>query len=132
MKILYTVAIALLVSGCVSTTRPVVTTGDFGPETLTLINSYREGRSLSPLASHGTLRALARQHSQYQAARNDISHDGFRQRSAQAKAAGLVEYVRRTSVITIKMHSNLFQDGRTPQPIERICFGPTCAMQEFL
>ena len=89
MKILNTVAIALLVLGCASRVQPVATTGDFGPETLTLINTYRESSGVSPLASHGTLKALARQHSRYQAARNAISHGGFRQRSAQAKAAGL-------------------------------------------
>jgi uncharacterized protein YkwD len=64
-------------------------TGNFGSETLALINSYRARRGLSPLASNGTLQGLARQHSRYQAARNRISHDGFRQRSAAAKAAGL-------------------------------------------
>ena len=42
-----------------------------------------------PLAANGTLKALARQHSRDQAARGTIGHDGFRQRSAQAKAAGL-------------------------------------------
>ena len=40
MKILKTIAVAVLVSGCTGTTQPVVTTGDFGPQTLTLINSY--------------------------------------------------------------------------------------------
>jgi uncharacterized protein YkwD len=90
MKILMAIAtIALLVSACQSTTGPVATTGDFGPETLTLINSYRTSRGLSPLASNATLKSLARQHSQYQGAREAISHDGYRQRSAQAKAAGL-------------------------------------------
>ncbi|UXN67294.1 CAP domain-containing protein (plasmid) [Phyllobacterium sp. A18/5-2] len=64
-------------------------TSDFGPQTLTLINSYRVSRGLSPLAPHRTLNALARQHNRYQAVRNTISHDGFRQRSAQARAAGL-------------------------------------------
>jgi uncharacterized protein YkwD len=67
----------------------VVAAGNFGPETLNLINSYRVSRGLSPLASNGTLQDLARQHSRYQAARNSMSHDGFRQRSARAKAAGL-------------------------------------------
>jgi uncharacterized protein YkwD len=67
----------------------VVATSNFGPQTLALINSYRVSRGLSPLASHGTLQALARQHSQYQAARNTLNHNGFRQRSARAKAAGL-------------------------------------------
>lgn len=89
MKILQTIAIAVLVSGCTGTTRPVATTFNFGAQTLTLINSYRASRGISLLASHGTLKALARQHNRYQAARNAMSHDGFRQRSAQAKAAGL-------------------------------------------
>jgi len=89
MKILKTIAVAVLVSGCTSTTQQVVTIGDFGPQTLTLINSYRVSRGISPLASHDTLKALARQHNRYQAARHTISHDGFRQRSAQAKSAGL-------------------------------------------
>ncbi len=90
MEILRAVAIiAVLVSGCQSTTQPAATTVDFGPQTLTLINSYRTSRGLSPLASNATLKTMARQHSQYQASRNAISHDGYRQRSAQAKAAGL-------------------------------------------
>ena len=84
-----TVAAALLISGCASTAYPVLAAGNFGPETLTLINSYRVSRGLSPLAPHRTLQALARQHSQYQATRNTLGHDGFRQRSAKAKAAGL-------------------------------------------
>ncbi len=90
MEILRAVAIiAVLVSGCQSTAQPAATTVDFGPQTLTLINSYRTSRGLSPLASNATLKTMARQHSQYQASRNAISHDGYRQRSAQAKAAGL-------------------------------------------
>jgi uncharacterized protein YkwD len=89
MKNLWTVAaLAVLISGCQSATQPA-TTVDFGPQALTLINSYRTSRGLSPLASNATLTALARQHSRHQAARNAISHDGYRQRSAQAKAAGL-------------------------------------------
>ena len=63
--------------------------GNFGPQTLALINSYRKSRGLSPLVPNGTLQALARQHSRYQAARNRLSHDGFRQRSAAARAAGI-------------------------------------------
>ncbi len=89
MTVLRTIATALLVSGCAGATQPVATKGDFGPETLALINSYRASHGLSPLSSHGTLKALARQHSQYLAARNTISHNGYRQRSAQAKSAGL-------------------------------------------
>lgn len=89
MKTSKTVAIALLVSGCLGATKSIAAAGDFGPETLALINAYRVSRGLSPLASHRTLEALARQHSRYQASRNSLGHDGFRQRSAQAKAAGL-------------------------------------------
>src|SRR5262245_57923494 len=89
LKVLKTIVLAVLVSGCAATTPPVANVVDFGPETLTLINSYRVSRGLSPLTSDSTLRTLARQHSRYQAARNVISHDGFRQRSAEAKAAGL-------------------------------------------
>ena len=81
-------AIAVIVSACQSATLPAPTV-DFGPQTLTLINSNRTGRGHSPLASNATLTAMARQHSQYQAARNAISHDGYRERSAQARAAGL-------------------------------------------
>ena len=62
MKI-YTMAVAVLVSGCAGTTQPIAMTGDFGPQTLTLINSYRTSHGLSPLAANGTLKALARQHS---------------------------------------------------------------------
>lgn len=89
MKLLEMSAIAILVSGCAGKTQLVATTVDFGPQTLTLVNSYRSSRGLSPVASHSTLRALAGQHSRHQAAENTIGHDGFRQRSAQAKAAGL-------------------------------------------
>ena len=89
MKILHIMALAVLVSGCASVTQPVPMTGDYGAQTLTLINSYRTSHGLSPLAANGTLKALARQHSRDQAARGTIGHDGFRQRSAQAKAAGL-------------------------------------------
>ena len=83
------VAVALLISACASDVQAAVMTGNFGPETLTLINSYRVSRGLSPLVSSDTLQALARQHSRFQATRRTLSHDGFRQRSAQAKAAGL-------------------------------------------
>jgi uncharacterized protein YkwD len=90
MKNLWIVAaLAVLVSACQSVTQPAATNVDFGPQTLTLINSYRTSRGLSPLASNAMLKSLARQHSQYQTARNAISHDGYRQRSAQARAAGL-------------------------------------------
>ncbi len=89
MKILKTIAMAILVSGCAARAQPVAITGDFGPQALTLINSYRANRGLSPLASHGTLKALARQHSQYQAVRRTLGHSGFRQRTARAMAAGL-------------------------------------------
>ena len=89
MKTLKTIAIVVLSSACISAAQQPTTIGDFGAQTLTLINSYRTSRGLSPLAANGTLKALARQHSRYQAARRTISHDGFRQRSAQARAAGL-------------------------------------------
>ncbi len=45
--------LALLVSGCTSTTSSVVATGDFGPETLGLINSYRSSHGLPPLSPNG-------------------------------------------------------------------------------
>src|SRR5262245_5881468 len=89
MKILKTIVVTVLVSACAAGNQPVANTVDFGAETLTLINSYRVSRGLSPLTSNGVLKSLARQHSQYQAGKNAISHDGFRQRSAEAKAAGL-------------------------------------------
>lgn len=88
MKVVHTFAIALLVSGCVSSARPQPPTVDFGPETLSLINSYRASRGLPALASRASLKALARQHSQYQATRGTIGHDGYERRLAQAKAAG--------------------------------------------
>jgi uncharacterized protein YkwD len=111
MKILQTIAIAVLVSGA-GTTQPLATTVDFGPQTLTLINSYRASRGLSPLASHGTLKALARQHNRYQAARNTISHDGFRQRSAQAKAAGLSGICTENVGVKYKNAQHLFSGWR--------------------
>ena len=108
MRIPKAIAVALLISGFASTTHAAGATGNFGPETLTMINSYRVSHGLSPLATHGTLQALARQHSRYQSARNTLSHDGFRQRSAKAKAAGLVSYAQRILVINTKMHSSFF------------------------
>ena len=63
--------------------------GDLGAQALALINAYRTRTGLSPLVPNATLQALARQHSQYQARRGRLSHDGYRQRSASAKAAGL-------------------------------------------
>ncbi|MDQ0563272.1 uncharacterized protein YkwD [Rhizobium mesoamericanum] len=89
MKILRTIAFAVLISGCISAAKPPSMTGDFGHQTLALINSYRVSRGLAPLTENATLRALALQHSRYQAARGSINHDGFRQRSAQARSAGL-------------------------------------------
>jgi uncharacterized protein YkwD len=90
----------------------VAATGNFGPETLTLINSYRVSRGLSPLAANGTLQALARQHSRYQAARNKLSHDGFRQRSARAKAAGLSVVCAENSGYNYKNAQQLFLGWR--------------------
>ena len=89
MKTLQTIAIVVLSSAFISAAQPPTMTGDFGSQTLALINSYRASRGLSPLAANGTLKALAQQHSRYQAARRSMSHYGFRQRSAQARAAGL-------------------------------------------
>ncbi|EPE99248.1 CAP domain-containing protein [Rhizobium grahamii] len=89
MKMLRAIAVAVLSSACLGAAQPPSATGDFGAQTLALINSYRTSRGLAPLAANGTLKALARQHSQYQATRRHMSHDGFRHRSAQAKAAGL-------------------------------------------
>jgi uncharacterized protein YkwD len=89
MKILQTVALAVLIGGSIGAAQPPELTVDFGPQTLVLINSYRTSRGLPPLAANGTLKALARQHSRDQAARRTMNHDGFRQRSAQARAAGL-------------------------------------------
>lgn len=83
----------------------VAASGNFGPDTLALINSYRKSRGLAPLAANGTLQALARQHSRYQAARNSLNHDGFRQRSARAKAAGL----------SIVCAENVGRNYRSPQ-----------------
>ncbi|PIO45671.1 CAP domain-containing protein [Phyllobacterium zundukense] len=111
MKILQTIAIAVLVSGA-ATTQPLAATADFGPQTLTLINSYRASRGLSALASHGTLKALARQHNRYQAARNTINHDGFRQRSAQAKAAGLSGICTENVGVRYKNAQHLFSGWR--------------------
>ena len=113
MKILKAVAaIAVLVSGCQSATLPGAPTVDFGPQTLTLINSYRTSRGLSPLASDATLKTLARQHSQYQASRKAISHDGYRQRSAQAKAAGLSGICAENSGYNYKNAEHLFAGWR--------------------
>jgi len=88
MAVLRIIAIALLVTSCAGTP-PVVTGGDYGPETLALINSYRAEHGLAPLAPHGALQALARQHSLEQAASGRMSHAGYRERSAAAREAGL-------------------------------------------
>ena len=66
-----------------------VSGGDFGAQTLSLINAYRSRHGLTPLVQHPALQALARQHSQHQARSRRLSHDGYRQRSAKAAAAGL-------------------------------------------
>lgn len=63
--------------------------GDFGVQTLALINAYRSRNGLAPLVQHPVLQKLARQHSRYQASRRRLGHDGYRQRSAKAAAAGL-------------------------------------------
>lgn len=88
MKVLLATALAVMISGYAETAQSAVS-GDFGPETLTLINSYRTSRGLSRLAENRTVKALALQHSREQAAHGSMNHDGFRQRLAQAKAAGL-------------------------------------------
>lgn len=113
MKILKTVAaIAVLTSGCQSATQPAATNVDFGPQTLTLINSYRTSHGLSPLAPNATLKSLARQHNKYQAARGSISHDGYRQRSAQAKAAGLSGICAENVGIKYRSAQQLFSGWR--------------------
>ena len=112
MRIPKATAVALLISGFTSVTNPAGATSNFGPETLTLINSYRVSRGLSPLASNRTLEALARQHSQYQSARNTLSHDGFRQRSAKAKAAGLSIVCAENSGLNYKNAQQLFLGWR--------------------
>lgn len=89
MKMLKAAVAALLVAGSLGATHTVGHAADFGSETLRLINSYRTSRGLSPLASHSVLQRLAKQHSRYQASRNDLGHDGYKQRAAQARAAGL-------------------------------------------
>ena len=61
----------------------------FGAETLALINSYRARNGRAALVLHPALEALARQHSQNQASRRRLSHDGLRRRSATATAATL-------------------------------------------
>lgn len=107
MRILRTVAFGVLIAGCLGAANPPAATGDFGGQTLSLINSYRTSRGLRPLAESGTLKALARQHSRYQAARGSMTHAGFRQRSAQAKAAGL----------SIVCSENVGVGYRTPQQL---------------
>ncbi|WP_348270860.1 CAP domain-containing protein [Rhizobium sp. Root1220] len=89
MRMLKAVALGLLISGCLGAAKPPAASGDFGHQTLTLINNYRVSRGLTPLKENATLKALARQHSRSQATRRTLGHDGFRQRSAQARAAGL-------------------------------------------
>lgn len=64
-------------------------TGDFDGKTLALINAYRADKGLTKLLPSGALHTIAREHSRYQANRNNLSHDGFRQRMGKAKAAGL-------------------------------------------
>ncbi|MEZ2215001.1 CAP domain-containing protein [Sinorhizobium sp. CB7] len=113
MKIRQIIAIAALISGSAGAAAPPpVTAVDFGPQTLTLINSYRTSRGLSPLAENATLKALALQHSRYQAARRTISHDGYRQRSAQAKAAGLSGLCTENVGIRYRNAQHLFSGWR--------------------
>jgi len=81
--------------------------GDFGAETLALINAYRIRKGLTPLVPNATLQALARQHSQYQARHRKLGHDGYRQRSARAAAAGL----------TLRCAENAGRDYRNAQQL---------------
>ena len=60
-----------------------------GAEALAQINAYRGRNGRAALVPHAVLQALARQHSQHQASRTRLSHDGFRRRSARATAATL-------------------------------------------
>jgi uncharacterized protein YkwD len=112
MRISKAVAVALLIAFSASTTPAVSASSNFGPETLALINSYRASRGLSPLTSNAALKALARQHSRYQASRNRLSHDGFRERSAKAKAAGLSVVCAENSGHNYKSPKQLFMGWR--------------------
>ncbi len=68
---------------------PPIPTTDFGSKTLALINGYRSSRGLSTLQANSALKAIATQHSRDQASRMSMGHSGFRERMAQARAAGL-------------------------------------------
>lgn len=113
MKILQIAALAALVSVCAGPAQSLSLTGDFGPQTLALINSYRASRGLSPLVPNRTLTALARQHSRDQAARGSMNHDGFRQRSAQARAAGLSGICTENVGFRYRNAQHLFSGWRT-------------------
>ena len=121
MRISKTVAVAVVYAGCAGTIDSTAATGNFGPEALNLINSYRVSHGVSPLASNGTLKALARQHSQYQAARDQ----------PRQKLQDSAWYVQRTLVTTIGTRGIFFLAGAILQPIGQICFDRTCGTQEF-
>jgi uncharacterized protein YkwD len=89
MKVPKTVVLAGMASGWIGIIQPGARADDFGSQTLTLINTYRESHGLSRLTPNSILKGLARDHSRYQASRRRISHDGYRGRSAEARAAGL-------------------------------------------
>jgi hypothetical protein len=106
-------------------THPIrVSTGDFGAETLALINAYRTRKGLAALAPHPTLQALARQHSQYQASRRRLSHDGFRQRSARAAAAGLTRNCAENAGRDYRDARQLFSGWRNSSGHHRILLLP--------
>jgi uncharacterized protein YkwD len=98
--------------------------GDFGAETLGLINAYRARRGLSALVPHPTLQSLARQHSQYQASRRRLSHDGFRQRSAKAAAAGLTRRCAENAGRDYRNARQLFSGWRGSSGHHRILLLP--------
>ncbi|MGB8337508.1 MAG: CAP domain-containing protein [Burkholderiales bacterium] len=75
----------------ISATNPDVEA--FFDDAVQLINQYRSGRKLSLLARDGRLDKIAAAHSNYMAAKDDLSHDGFNERFNQANMQSCAENV---------------------------------------
>lgn len=70
---------------------PPPDTSEYETKLLGLINNYRTQNSLINLAFDANLNRLAREHSEYMDASNDLNHDGFGDRAASSGFSYCVE-----------------------------------------
>ncbi|BCS55449.1 CAP domain-containing protein [Geobacter sp. SVR] len=86
--------IAALGAGLLLMLTPViVTAAPFEEDLLIQINQYRVENGLAPLGASRNYDRLAAEHSQAMRQANQLSHDGFKQRFARARATSCVENV---------------------------------------